>query len=119
MVRMIEGKGRPLAAARAATGHGFSALVDRWEAEETVLRRRGAAVAADVLASCLLDLRAAWEEHQLEELSLADGAAEAGMSYKGLQKAVAEGRVPNAGTKHRPRIRREDLPRKARAAHRR
>ena len=91
-------------------------LLARWEADESALRRRGAASQADVLAGCIGELRADLEAHRLETLSLHDAAREAGMTYKGLQKAVAAGRVRNAGTPNRPRVRRGDLPRKARAS---
>lgn len=91
----------------------LAALVARWDAEEAILRRRGATVAADALRSCAADLHATLEAFRLEALTLTDAAAASGMSYKGLQKAVSEGRIPNAGSRHRPRIRRADLPRKA------
>jgi hypothetical protein len=90
----------------------LDALLAQWTTEETVLRRRGAVAHPDLLAFCIADLRAAVESYATEELPLAQAADESGLSYKGIQKAVSEGRVPNVGSKHRPRVRRCDLPRK-------
>ncbi len=48
-----------------------------------------------------------------EELTLADAAAESGYAARTLRDHLARGLIPNAGEKHRPRIRRKDLPRRA------
>jgi len=98
---------------RVANANGPSGLVARWRSDADVLRRRGGESLAATLESCAQDLEAwalAWE---LEALTLDQAAAESGYSYSALQHMVAAKRLRNAGTPHRPRIRRADLPRKA------
>jgi hypothetical protein len=48
-------------------------------------------------------------EWVLQELTLREAAEESGQSYHTVQKAVSSGRLPNAGTKGHPRVRRCDL----------
>jgi len=87
-------------------------LVARWRAEAEVLRRRGAESLAALLAGCADELAEWAKAHELEALTLEQAAVESGYSYSALQHMVAERRIKNAGTQHRPRIRRNDLPRK-------
>jgi hypothetical protein len=77
-----------------------------------VLRHRGAEAQAGVLEGCASELAAWVREWELEALTLEQAARESGLSYSHLQHLVAGGRVPNAGSARRPRIRRADLPRK-------
>lgn len=103
-------------APRSATGlleRSYSPLADRWRAEATVLRRRGALSQADVLESCGAELQEYERERQLEALTLDQAVTESGYSYSALQKMVSDGRLPNVGTPHRPRIKRGYLPKKA------
>jgi hypothetical protein len=51
-----------------------------------------------------------------ERLTLAQAAREANMHADTLRHLVSAGRIPNAGKKGAPRIRRKDLPRRAAAA---
>ena len=92
----------------------LSDLAGRWRAEAAVLRRRGAEQHAAVLESCAADLEASARERDLEALTLEQAERESGYSYSALQKMVAAGRLRNAGEPHRPRVRRGDLPKKAR-----
>ena len=78
-----------------------------------MLRRRGAQAQAEVLEGCAGELGAAHREAQLEALTLSEAAEESGYTYSTLQKMLADGKLPNIGDKHRPRLRRGDLPRKA------
>ena len=89
-------------------------LAARWRAEAAVLRRRGAEPQAAVLESSAADLEAWAQEHDLEALALEQAERESGYSYSALQKMVATGRLLNVGEPHRPRVRRGDLPKKAR-----
>ena len=89
-------------------------LPERWRAEAEILRRRGAAVQAEVLESCAVDLEECERARELELLSLEQAAAESGFSYSAIQKMVAEGELTNVGRKGKPLVRRGDLPRKAR-----
>ena len=89
-----------------------SELATRWRAEAAIMRRWGGEAQADAAEHAAAELDA-WEREQaLSELTLSEAAEESGLSYSTLQKQVAKGEIPNAGTKHRPRIRRRDLPRK-------
>src|SRR2546427_10423430 len=91
---------------------GPTALVARWRAEAEVLRRRGAESLATCLVGCADELAEWAKQHALEALTLEQAAAESGYSYSALQHRLADGSLKNAGTQHRPRIRRADLPRK-------
>ena len=55
------------------------------------------------------------QQRALECLTLEEAAIASGYSQAHLQRLVAEGTIPNAGATHRPRIRRQDLPRKPRS----
>ena len=91
---------------------GPGALAARWRAEAGVLRRRGAEPQALALESCASELEAAERELAAELLTLGAASEESGLSYSALEKAVRSGRIPNAGTRGRPRVRRANLPRK-------
>ena len=88
------------------------ALVQRWRDEVTLLRRRGADTQAVTLESCTSELEEEVRRLSIETLTLTQAGRESGYSYHALQKMLADGRLPNAGGRHRPRIRRADLPRK-------
>lgn len=87
-------------------------LAERWRGEAALARRIGADAAATVLDKCASELDAARREEQLRTVTLREAAALSGYSYSALEKGVRMGRLPNAGTKHRPRLRVGDLPRK-------
>lgn len=61
-------------------------------------------------------LEALARERREERLSLTEAAAASGYSVDHLRHMVAEGRIPNAGAKGTPRIRRGELPRRVRKA---
>jgi hypothetical protein len=92
----------------------LAALSERWRADADVLRHRGADMQAGVLAQCAQELEAALREAALEALTLEQAAEESGYSYSALQKKVASGELENVGERHKPRVRRGDLPRKGR-----
>jgi hypothetical protein len=83
-----------------------------WRSEAIVLRRRGAALQADVLEGCAAELEAYEHERELQTLTLREAAQASGFSYSALQGMVADGTIPNEGRKGAPRVRRGDLPRK-------
>lgn len=85
----------------------------RLEAERVEPYNPGAAFAWREAATAA---ERAWAEFGDELLTLAVAAAESGYSVDHLQRLVAEGEIPNAGQKGKPRIRRADLPRKATVA---
>jgi hypothetical protein len=88
------------------------ALAQRWRDEVVLLRRRGADAQAAALESCASELEEEVRRLSLEALTLEQAAEESGYSYSAVQKMVATGRLPNAGGRHSPRIRRRDLPKK-------
>jgi len=52
----------------------------------------------------------ALQEHAEERLTLAEASARSGYSQDHLARLIREGRLPNAGRPHAPRIRAADLP---------
>jgi len=90
-------------------------LAQEWRSEAERLRSR---YSLDDLAKLCdthaAELQEAIREAASEELTLAQAARESGYSERRLRELVAEEKVPNAGELGRPRIRRGDLPRKAR-----
>ena len=91
----------------------LEALARQWRTKAATLRGLGAEQQAVSFEHCATDLEEAMQEHELEELTLEEAVLESGYSYSALQKKVASGDLPNAEGKHRPRVRRGDLPRKA------
>lgn len=79
-------------------------------AEELAPYAPAAAEAFRRAAAELEDARRAADE---EVLSLTAAAAASGYSSDTLRHMVANGRIPNAGRRGAPRIRRADLPRRA------
>jgi hypothetical protein len=59
------------------------------------------------------ELDAALDAQQNARLTLREAAEESGFSADHLGRLVREGRIPNAGRPHAPRVRRSDLPRRA------
>ena len=89
-------------------------LTDSWRSEAAVLRARGADLQARVLEGCVAELVEYAERRQLEELTVSQAASESGFSEAHLRRLVSEGRLSNCGRKGIPRLRRGELPRKAR-----
>lgn len=100
---------------QAAAGYDrFHALVTEWRDEAEWLKRRfGYKRSARVIERMASDLEAALRADADELLSLREAAYETGYHEDHLGRLVADGKIPNAGRKHAPRIRRGDLPRKA------
>src|SRR5258705_179852 len=97
------------------TSHHITAVIDQWRKEVTELRahyldERGAALTARHLS----ELQAALESHDDEVLTLAQASRESGYTDDHLGRQVRDGKIPNAGRTNAPRIRRADLPLKAR-----
>jgi hypothetical protein len=92
--------------------HSGNGLAGSWRQEARLARELGATEAAQTLERCAGQLEVVEREHALEALTLEQAAAASGYSYSTLQHLVADGRIKNAGSDGRPRIRRADLPRK-------
>jgi hypothetical protein len=108
-------KARQVARQRAVTmpnAAGPAGLAAQWRADAATLRRRGAGELAVALETCAEELATWARAWELEALTLEQAARESGFAYSTLQHLVADGRVRNAGSARRPRIRRTDLPRK-------
>ncbi len=95
---------------------GPTGLALKWRSDAQVLRQRGGESLAVSLESCAAELEVWAKEWALERLTLSQAAEESGFGYSTLQHLVAEKRLRNVGSKHAPRIRRGDLPRKAATA---
>jgi hypothetical protein len=68
-----------------------------------------------VNASAADELQRALRAAEADILTVPEAARESGYSADRLKELIREGKIPNAGRKHAPRIRRGDLPRKPRA----
>jgi hypothetical protein len=89
-----------------------------WRTRAELFARHGAAEAAACCRELAAELEAALAEAGAEELTLAEAVKESGYSDRRLRELLADGTITNAGRKHAPRIRRADLPRRARPADR-
>lgn len=87
-------------------------LLAQWRARAGELRPFAPGV-AEAFIKCADELEAAMREQGNETLNLTEAARESGYSSDHLARLVKDGKIPNAGTKTRPRIRRANLPRKA------
>lgn len=86
---------------------------EQWRRDAEVLHRWGATIQADVLERCAEEHQAFIVQREQATLTLQQAARESGYSEDHLGRLVREGTIPNAGSKHRPRLRRCDVPRKA------
>lgn len=91
----------------------FEELDAKWRSEAAVMDRRGASVSGGALIrEFLRDLEAVRHDEAHLALTLAQAAAESGYSEGHVARLILEGKIPNAGRKRSPRVRRGDLPRK-------
>ena len=88
-----------------------------WRLEAQRLRDRyGLEELARLTESHAAELEAAIREAGEEELTLSAASQESDYAARTLREKLSKGEIPNAGRKHAPRIKRADLPRRARAA---
>jgi hypothetical protein len=93
-------------------------LAERWCAEGRQARERyGLGIVETICDVHARELREAVRCCLSEELTIAEAAQESGYSGQHLRALLAAGEIPNAGRKGRPRITRQDLPRKASVEH--
>lgn len=89
-------------------------FVKKWTSEAEAMRHRGVLVAGALLLDEILrDFDAVTRGRANELLTLADAAVESGYAAEYLGTLIRKGQIQNAGRPHAPRIRRQDLPRKA------
>lgn len=90
-------------------------LASIWRDEAATHRTRYKDEArAAMLELAARELEARLRDYDEENLSLSEAADVSGYSYDHIGRLVRTGQIPNAGCKNAPRIRRKDLPRKAR-----
>ena len=89
-------------------------LAVRWKTEADTLERRYADErAARLFRLHAVELEEAIREEEAEALTLQEASAESGFSADHLGRLLRDGKLPNAGRPHAPRIRRDRLPVKA------
>ena len=97
------------------------ALHQRWRTKAELFRVHGHEATARTYEVCSEELEAALRRSEEELLDLQAAAKESGYSPDHLGRLVRAGKVPNAGRRNAPKIRRCDLPRRpeivARKAH--
>jgi len=84
----------------------------RWRTEAKILHQRRCAEQASLLEGCAAELESAMAAAGNEALTLSQASEASGYSADHLGRMLREGRLPNAGQKGQPRIRRADLPRR-------
>jgi hypothetical protein len=88
-------------------------LVERWRDRREELARLGALVhGASLCDELLADLASLARANRETVLTIGDAAAVSGYSTDHLGRLLRTGRLQNVGSRHRPRIRLADLPRK-------
>jgi hypothetical protein len=98
------------------SNHGISVTIAElrahWLSEAAHVRpyNAGAAFAFEQAAR---ELEEAMRQAEAETLTLAEAAREANMHPDSLRHLVSAGKIPNAGKRGAPRIRRKDLSRRA------
>ena len=85
-------------------------LASQWRDEAQVLRQRGQESLALMGESFADELEGALREYDRATLTLREAAAESGYSADHLGKLIRDGKLPNAGRRNAPRLRRQDLP---------
>lgn len=90
-------------------------LAVRWRSDAEVLRRRGCEAEARLLEGCADEMDAATAMQDGELLTLTAAATVSGFSPDHLGRLVRDGKLPNYGRPHAPRVRLADVPRKANA----
>ena len=89
----------------------MSKLPAQWRNRATEIEPYAPPVAL-ALRTCADELEKHEQEGDGELISVAQAAIETGWSVDGIGGMIADGRVPNHGTKRRPKVRRGDIPRK-------
>jgi len=85
-------------------------LPTRWRDSAEELEGFGAAQQAQAVRRCAVELEESIRAAATEVLTVAEAATETGYSKDYLRQRVANGKIPNAGQRGRPRILRQDLP---------
>jgi GAF domain-containing protein len=92
---------------------GLTKLAEQWRQDADAMRRHACEQIATVIERHVAELEAATRAEDAAPLTLEQAARESGYSVDRLRHMITEQRIPNAGRKGAPRVRRQDLPRKA------
>jgi len=90
----------------------FVALYHRWREKAELFRQHGHEATARTYEVCSAELETALREGDEQLLDLQQAARESGYSSDHLGRLVRDGKIPNAGRRNAPKIRRGDLPRR-------
>lgn len=93
-------------------GATVAQLPSVWRSQADALERFAPA-AATAFRDAAVALEAALRSDADETLTLAEAALASGFSTDHLRHEIAAGRIPQAGKKGAPRVRRADLPKKS------
>ena len=85
-------------------------LAAAWVEDAKFLREHGASEAAVTTEKHAQQVLDAVKRAADERLTLAESASASGYSKRRLSELIADGTIPNAGARGRPRVRRGDLP---------
>ena len=89
------------------------ALMAAWARRAEEYRAVNAQVdGARILMQCLSEVEGVFRSEGDQTLTLAEAARISGYSPDHLGRLVRGGHLPNVGIRHRPRVRRQDLPQK-------
>ncbi len=91
----------------------LEALATRWESHATLMRSYGATTAGDAITQCAEELRIEIATFADVELTYEDAAEESGYSVSHLRRLVREGTLHDYAETGETKLRRGDLPRKA------
>ena len=101
------------------TGRTIAEVTARWTARRAEWSRLGVRLDGEKLASEILaDLTAIVTVERDTLLSVKAAAAETGYSADSLGRMIRVGKLENHGSKRRPLVRRDDLPRRVRSQRR-
>jgi hypothetical protein len=92
------------------------ALIEQWRQDADRLREWGAIPQAEVLERAAGQLEAALHAEDEQLLTLDEAAEVSGYSTDHLGRLLRKGALANQGCKHRPRVRKGDLPGKPSSA---
>lgn len=95
-----------------SAGAPLAELPARWRAQAAELRALAAEGQARAFERAAAELEAALAAAAAEVLTLAEAVIASGIPERTLRQMLADGRVANAGRKHKPLIRRADLPKR-------
>jgi hypothetical protein len=95
----------------------IESVKQRWENRRAEYARLNAQVNAEVLTrEFLQDLEAVQAASREITLTLSEASRRSGYHRDTLARLIRDGRIPNAGRKHAPRIRCADLPRRPKSS---